>query len=260
MSSRDEILNKLRDNLSRYDLRFPPENPLPLPPDARMEVTHAEGDRWALARRFGAELRKLHGSYDLLETAAEARLATIAQLMTWMEEDRAQRRTKEREQESDWDVLMWDPEVLPIPGLAPSLTDIGFHMIIPDDLHDKAVRERIHPIRAGLTGVDAAFASTGSMLLTSGPGKSRAASLTPLRHLALIPLSKLYSTIEEWMAKARKQGELTRLLRDNANAVLITGPSKSADIEMNLTLGVHGPQVVHAILFDDLESLIQNRS
>ncbi len=257
MSSRDQILNRLRRTLKRYDLRFPPENPTPLTPETRMAVTHAEGDRWALAERFGQELEKLHGSYSILETVAEARMAVIAQLLTWLQEDQEQRRTKVAIHELDWDLLLWEPETLPIPGLAPALKDLDFRLVLPQDLQDPKERERIYPVRVGITGVDAAFASTGTILVAAGPGKSRAASLTPLRHIALIPLSRLYPTVESWLAEQRKQGSLADFLRESANVVLISGPSKSADIEMNLTLGVHGPQQIHAVLFDDLEALIK---
>jgi L-lactate dehydrogenase complex protein LldG len=112
-------------------------------------------------------------------------------------------------------------------------------------------RDEVRFIRYGLTGVEAAAAATGSMIMLAGPRTSRAASLLPLRHIALIPFSRLYPTMEDWLAARRAAGQLDRLLRESANLTLITGPSKSADIEFHLTLGVHGPQVVHAILFED---------
>ncbi|MBK8048197.1 MAG: lactate utilization protein [Anaerolineales bacterium] len=121
----------------------------------------------------------------------------------------------------------------------------------PTDLRSPESREAVRFIRFGLTGVTAAFASTGSMLVMSGAGTSRAASLLPFHHVALIPFSRLYPTLEAWLAERRLAGELDAQLRNRAGWNLITGPSKSADIEMVLTLGVHGPKHLHAILFND---------
>jgi hypothetical protein len=75
--------------------------------------------------------------------------------------------------------------------------------------------------------------------------------LLPFRHVALIPFSRIYRNFEEWLAEQRELGTLVDTFRNRANLTLISGPSKSADIEMNMTLGVHGPKFVHAILFDD---------
>lgn len=257
MSARDYILNRLRTTLARPDLRFPPRQPSRLTAKERMTVTQAEGSRWELARRFGQELEALHGSYELVETPAEARLAAVNRLMAWVEEEQANRKTKNPATRYDQDVLTWDTDLLPVPGLAPALTDMGFRLVSPTDLQDEDEREEIKPIRAGITSVDAAFASTGSFLLASGPGKSRAASLTPFRHLVLIPLSQLYPTVEDWMAEQRQEGTLADFVRESKNLALISGPSKSADIEGNLTLGVHGPKIVHALLYEDIEALIQ---
>ncbi len=147
--------------------------------------------------------------------------------------------------------MSWHPDHLPVDGLAESLADVGWTLVYPEDLTTPESREAVRFIRFGLTGVEAAFAATGSMLVLTGAGRSRTASLLPFRHIALIPFSRLYPTIEAWLAERRAQGELVDLLRERAAWHMITGPSKSADIEMNLTLGVHGPKFVHAILFDD---------
>jgi L-lactate dehydrogenase complex protein LldG len=149
-------------------------------------------------------------------------------------------------------VLGWAPDCLPVEGLAEALADIGWQLIAPHRLTSPEALANVRWIRFGVTGVNAALAATGSMLMIAGPGQSRSASLLPFRHLALIPFSRLYPTLEAWLAERRAAGELEWLLRSRANWNLITGPSKSADIEMNLTLGVHGPRYVHAILFDDL--------
>ncbi|MGH2541716.1 MAG: LutC/YkgG family protein [Ardenticatenaceae bacterium] len=245
MQAREEILTRLRRTLARPNLRFPPEEPALLTEAERMAVTQAAGDGWALARRFGEELQALHGSFEIARTSAEARGALVQCLQRWVVEADVETDAHGRE------VLGWAEGSLPLSEIASTLSGHGFRLVVPDELNSAGSRAAVRSIRFGLTGVDAAFASTGSMLLVAGAGKSRAASLLPLCHIALIPFSRLYSTVEAWMAGQRSQGVLDTLIRENANVTIITGPSKSADIEMNLTLGVHGPQFVHAILFND---------
>ncbi len=88
------------------------------------------------------------------------------------------------------------------------------------------------------------------MLCASG-GQSRAASLLPLHHIALVPMGKLYGTVEAWIASLRRTHSLDDVLRAGSRVTLITGPSKSADIELTLTLGVHRPRTVHAVVYVD---------
>lgn len=251
MSARDDILSTLRETLARPDLRFPPPDAAPLTDAERMTVTRASGGPMDLARRFGEELVALHGSYEIVESPAEARLTLLNRLVEWMEADQAAQKGAVIETGQERSVLTWDPDRLPVDGLGPALADLGLQLVVPDALDGEEAREQVRFIRYGVTGVDAAFASTGTMLVVSEAGKSRAASLLPYYHIALIPLTRLYPTVESWLAEQREAGDLVELFRQRANLTLITGPSKSADIEMNLTLGVHGPKLVHAILFWD---------
>lgn len=87
----------------------------------------------------------------------------------------------------------------------------------------------------GLTGCDAAIAETGSLVLISGEGKARTASLLPFEHLAIVRRSDIYQSMREYFEKQR--AEVARAAYLN----IITGPSRTADIELSLTLGVHGP-------------------
>ncbi len=257
MSARDEILDRIRTILSRPDLSFPPVEAPPLTADERMTVTHAEGDTAALALRFGQELEKLYGSYEILASAVEVRLALINRLKDWaVEEDAARKGPKPETYGQERMVLSWAPAQLPIDGLAEALADMQWTLVAPDNLTSPEALDKVRFIRFGVTGVEAAFASTGSMLVVSGAGTNRSASLLPFRHIALIPFSRLYPTMEAWLAERRAAGELVDLLRTRAGWNMITGPSKSADIEMNLTLGVHGPKYVHAILFDDTRPVV----
>ena len=95
----------------------------------------------------------------------------------------------------------------------------------------------------GLSGADAALAETGSVVVSSGPGKSRLATLLPPVHLAIVPTSILTSDILTWTAA--RQGQ------PGANRVLVSGPSKTADIEQVLAIGVHGPKRFIVVLYDD---------
>ena len=251
MSTRDDILTRIRTALARPDLPFPPIVTPPLTAATRMAVTRATGDRRQLAQRFGAELVKLHGAYEIFDSPVEVRLALVSRLRAWTEAEEAERKGPKLNTGQEQMVLSWPAELLPVAGLAEMLTDTEWKLVAPRDLATPESRDSVRFVRFGITGVDAAFAATGSMLMISAPGASRAASLLPLRHIALIPFSRLYANVEDFLAERRARGELTDLLRSRAAWQMITGPSKSADIEMNLTLGVHGPKFVHAILFDD---------
>jgi L-lactate dehydrogenase complex protein LldG len=96
----------------------------------------------------------------------------------------------------------------------------------------------------GLGGAEAGLAETGSVLIQTGPGRSRLASLLPPMHVALLPAAKLTADLMTWTAtRAVEPGGLP------ANIVLISGPSKSADIAQTLTVGVHGPGRFVAIVY-----------
>ena len=251
MSARDAILSRLRETLARPELRFPPANPEPLTGATRMTVTSAESGQTALAHRFGQELAALFGSYEVVDTPTEARLTLINRVMGWIEQDAAAQRGAVITTGQERSVLAWNADALPVSGLDDALSDMGLTLVAPATLSGSESREPVRSIRYGISGVEAAFASTGSMLLKTGPGMSRSASLLPYYAIGLVPFSRLYPTVEAWLAEQRQDGTLVDILRTHANLTLITGPSKSADIEMNLTLGVHGPKFVHAILFQD---------
>lgn len=95
----------------------------------------------------------------------------------------------------------------------------------------------------GLTGVDAALAETGTAVVSSGPGRSRLTPLLPPVHIALIASSQLTADLFSWTA-ARKDPP-------PAAMTLISGPSKTADIEQTMAIGVHGPKRFIVILYEN---------
>lgn len=93
----------------------------------------------------------------------------------------------------------------------------------------------------GLSGASAALAATGTVIVESGPGKSRAATLLPPVHIVLLPQSALLPDIHAWMARD------VHLVP--SMATLVSGPSKTADIEQVMAVGVHGPCRLIVILY-----------
>ncbi|HNB50450.1 MAG TPA: lactate utilization protein [Anaerolineales bacterium] len=95
----------------------------------------------------------------------------------------------------------------------------------------------------GITSADAFLAETGSLVISSGPGKSRMVSLLPPVHVAIVPMNRLTMDIFTWKEAHSRQFP--------ANTVLISGPSKTADIEQTMSVGVHGPKKLIVVLVGD---------
>ena len=243
--ARTEILDRLRRVVDEPGRMFRSYEEVRRP-EVPMHVTLAEGDSLALAKRFASELEAVKGSYEIVDDLSDVPARVIEQIRSWESESDAMDGKDPRPLQ----VLGWDPGKLPLPGIRKPLAEAGIEWVVPDDLLDDEDRQRAAAAATGLTGVEAAFASTGTIVLAPAEGKSRAASLLPYRHIVLVPIAAIHPTIESWLASLRSSGQLADLVRDSAQLAFITGPSKSADIELNLTLGVHGPKQVHAVLFD----------
>ncbi|UCG85302.1 MAG: lactate utilization protein [Gemmatimonadota bacterium] len=237
--ARDRILERLRSLLreKRPPFRDPIAHDLPAPP---MTVYPPSGRR-SLVETFGAKLTELSGSCELVRSETDVAERIAQKICEWVPTGGPERT----------EVLSWAPGELHVARLEQTLAELDVSLFVPDDMNDQRVRDHAASLAVGITGVEAAFANTGSIALLPAPGRSRAASLLPLHHLVLIPLSRLYPTFEDWLLKLRKRGRLEAMVRRSGQIAFITGPSKSADIELNLTLGVHGPKVVHAVVFDD---------
>lgn len=235
--ARQRILDRLHQGLADPTIPWPPADAPPLAPGEHMQVATLRDEDAGPEQRFAAELEKLHGTSDIAESMVAARMFTVRKILEWLG-DAGPRR-----------VLVWPQLNFWLPGLEESLIDRDIEVVVPETLDSPATREDLQEIRVGITGVEAAFAATGSVLLKSAPGHSRSASLLPLNHIALIPGTRLLPNVETWLEQHQQEGSLGHAIRNSANLTLVSGPSKSADIESKLTLGVHGPKELHAVLY-----------
>ncbi|MBD3165023.1 hypothetical protein GF324_00325 [bacterium] len=140
-------------------------------------------------------------------------------------------------------------EILKSDSLLDSLKVAGVKVVPPPDATagitaGRAWREEVAAADAGLTGCFGAAAETGSALLPPFRPDVRAVSLLPPLHILLVEQSKLHSDVGTLTASwAEESGE--------GNAVFVSGPSRTADIEKELVLGVHGPSRVIVVLVTD---------
>lgn len=106
-------------------------------------------------------------------------------------------------------------------------------------------RQKVISADIGITGVDYAIAETGSCVLLPRKGVSRVVSLLPPVHIAVVEAGQVLPSLDELFTLCRQDfldGDIGSYMN------LISGPSRSADIEYQLVTGVHGPGEVHMIL------------
>jgi len=94
---------------------------------------------------------------------------------------------------------------------------------------------------AGVTEVDYAIAESGTLVIRHRPEHNRAISLVPFVHVAILQPKNFLPDLIDLMDRLTKEGT-------GSGVTLISGPSKTADIELNVVTGVHGPNIVKAFI------------
>jgi L-lactate dehydrogenase complex protein LldG len=124
-------------------------------------------------------------------------------------------------------------------GVAERLAEAGVEVLTPDDVF---WRERLAEAGVGVTGAVAGVAASGSVGIACGPGAPRSTSLVPPAHICVVFQGTMVEDLAEGLRRGR---ELP------SNLVWVSGPSRSADLELVLTVGVHGPGSVDVIVVQD---------
>ncbi len=224
-SSRETILRKLRST------RRPFEDAPPRPHSYLNVTVQDDQSPEALLARFTQELTALTGQVFPVEGDDGAR----DQVLKLLADHQAK------------SILAWDFAFIPVEGLESAIRDAGIEIIHPET-RDEMRMEMLTlcaEAQVGLTGADAAAATTGTLIFTTGAGKGRLPTVLAPVHIAVITLDQILPRFESWVAAQRERG---LPLRESANFCLITGPSRTGDIEMEMVLGVHGPGIIQVIV------------
>ena len=137
---------------------------------------------------------------------------------------------------------LWDTAYIKELGLKERLKEEGLKVVTVKN------KNRIAKAGIGITEADYAIADTGTLVLLADKDRPRGVSLLPPIHLAILRPENMVSNIRD----------LFILLKDRIDTsgdvkscmTFITGPSRTADIELNLTLGVHGPKELFVLILD----------
>lgn len=212
----EDLLARVRARTAGGPAGSPPP---PVPPAAR--------DPLALLARFEAEAQKVNCTTSRAASGEEARDQVL--------EVAARHRVRR--------AVCWRHPVLETLGVASALTSRGISLEASQAAarHPEARESRLRTLAAadlGISGVDVAVAETGTLVLHARPGQGRLVTCLPPVHLAVMTLDALVADLFHLPAR-------WRALRSSAH--LITGPSRTADIELSLTRGVHGPAEVHVL-------------
>lgn len=211
MNARDEILQKLRTRTRATTL--------PAPWQSHRDFDDPAG-------RFSESLAKVKGQVLRAGTMEDA-LSQVGELFTELNTHYVV-----HNDESPINEIAWNERFPEIQFRSPTET-----------ANRISWREICATADVGITTADAFLAETGSLVISSGPGKSRMASLLPPVHIAILPMARMTTDIFTWMKTHDRQFP--------ANTVLVSGPSKTADIEQTMSVGVHGPKKLIVVLVDE---------
>jgi L-lactate dehydrogenase complex protein LldG len=241
VTTRAEFLARIRGEMARSPGLFPAAPAeRPVRPRERLEVLRRElSERWPQSlERFRAEFERVAGVFHRVPAAAD-----VPALL--------ERLCRERDARS---VVTWGAQALGI-DVAPTLMAAGVAVegmpaTVPPAVERGRLRELIAHADLGVTGVDFAIAETGTLVLRAAAGRPRSTSLLPPCHVAVFDRTALVETLEQVGLALEAWHDGPASAGRGAVINFITGPSRTADIELTLTRGVHGPKEVHAVFVD----------
>jgi L-lactate dehydrogenase complex protein LldG len=241
MAARAEFLDRIKREVAKTPGLFPaaaaprPSNPV----EAASIVKRQIAERWPQALgRFREEFERVAGVFHRVGGLAEVPgvVSRIAR------------------EKGVSEIVCWDPAPLGL-DLRPSLGADGLRVSVAEagqESEAARMRHRAEAARAGIgvTGCDFALAETGTLILISGSGRPRSTSLLPDTHVAVFDRTVLLESLEQvGIMLEALHADASRSM-SGAMINFITGPSRTADIELTLTRGVHGPKEVHAIFVE----------
>jgi len=206
--AREQILGNVRMALQRRI-----DSPAPVVPDVARFPHRSPGAVEAEIDLLLGEIAKLSGVTRRL-TAKEIKPA-LAELVKAEEIKKA---------------TLWETPELRELGVAKLLVSLGVELVSPH-----ADKYQVAECDLGVTMVDAALPETGTLVLRASAERPRVVSLLPRVHLALLRPPALRAELGQVLAQVKNEGY----------CVMITGPSRTADIELTVTIGVHGPKALH---------------
>lgn len=221
-SARDEFLQRVRRAVSAGNR---PGDAAAVPPRGTVGYQGAGSD---LVARFRDELTAAGGQAHLVPDA-EGAMAQVIELV----QTRLARR-----------VLLGRGAFIDTLPLGERLRAAGIEVAEADQSTDKSGRDTFFAADLGITGVDYLIAETGTVVLLARPGEPRSFSLLPPLHIAIAERGQLLPDLFDLFESRswQERGGPT------SGVSLITGPSKTGDIELRLVTGVHGPGEIHVVV------------
>ncbi|MFT5485488.1 MAG: L-lactate dehydrogenase complex protein LldG [Paracoccaceae bacterium] len=220
MTARDDILGRIRKAIDRPEGAGPP--PAPEYANQSLIPGRARGTPTELTERFIAMATEVEISINRVSDAGEVGRAIAGWLNAEGLPDRAV-----ISPDPVMDAYGWEK----VPGL--SIRRGATH---GDDL-------------VSVTPTIAGIAETGSIMVTAGPGTPYTLNFLPETHIAIVHADRIVGGYEDAWAQVRRNGETGVALP--RTVTIITGPSRSSDIERTVTVGVHGPKRLHIVLVGD---------
>lgn len=115
----------------------------------------------------------------------------------------------------------------------------------------RKLREKFIAADLGITGANIGIASTGTIAIVTNEGNADLVSTLPPVHVAVLGVEKIVPTLDEATAILKALSRNATGQRFTSYVSMITGPSRTADIELDLAIGVHGPMEMHIVLLDN---------